>query len=67
MRIVDQAQALDATPVTTEKDAVRLPPEARGMVDVLSVHLVWREPDAVAALLAAHLPPIEPQADRKTG
>ncbi|MBM3483020.1 MAG: tetraacyldisaccharide 4'-kinase [Alphaproteobacteria bacterium] len=39
-------------PVTTLKDYVRLPPEARLMVDVLSVDLVWREPDAVRQLLA---------------
>ena len=39
-------------PVTTVKDYVRLPPEARLMVDVLSVELEWREPDAVRQILA---------------
>lgn len=39
-------------PVTTMKDYVRLPAEARLMVDVLSVELVWRDESAIRRLLA---------------
>lgn len=52
MTMVEDACRLDAVPVTTEKDAVNLPPEARPMVKVVQVHLVWHEPQAVDALLA---------------
>lgn len=51
MALVDRAQALDATPITTEKDAVRLPPGARAMVETLPVALVWRDPVPITAWL----------------
>ncbi|NQW11369.1 MAG: tetraacyldisaccharide 4'-kinase, partial [Alphaproteobacteria bacterium] len=51
MALVERAHALDATPITTEKDAVRLPPDARRMVEVLPVALVWRDPVPVTAWL----------------
>ena len=38
--------------VTTEKDAVRLPPEARGMVEVLRVALIFDYPHALDTLLS---------------
>lgn len=55
MRLCEEAAALDATPVTTEKDLVRLPPEARAMVEALPVALVWDDPDAITALLKDRL------------
>ncbi len=50
--IVDYAKERDAVPVTTEKDHVRLPPDARAAVHALSVTLVWRDPAALRSLLA---------------
>lgn len=52
MAVFERARALDAVPVTTEKDAVRLPHEARAMVQVFPVALVWRDPGPVAAWLS---------------
>lgn len=52
MRLVDDAAAAGALPVTTEKDHVRLPAEARGMVHALRVTLAWREPERLAALIS---------------
>lgn len=49
--LLDQAEALDARPVTTEKDAVRLRPASSGEVQVLRVAVSWRDPAAVNALL----------------
>ncbi len=46
-----RAAALDALVVTTEKDAVRLRPELRKGIEVLSVAVEWREPAAFQALL----------------
>lgn len=52
MRLCEAAHEKGATPVTTEKDYVRLPEEARPMVEVLRVRLVWSEPAALDRLLA---------------
>lgn len=52
MRLCDAAGRHGGKPVTTAKDYVRLPPEARLMVDVLSVTLEWRDPMALRALIA---------------
>lgn len=49
MAIIERAQNRGAVPVTTEKDAVRLPQAARGMVEVFPVALVWWDPGPVAA------------------
>ena len=46
MRCVEAAAAANAVAVTTEKDAVRIPPEARNMVEVLQVGLEWQNPAA---------------------
>ncbi|WPZ35778.1 tetraacyldisaccharide 4'-kinase [Thalassobaculum sp. OXR-137] len=56
MELVERAVGLNAIPVTTAKDAVRLPPEARPMVTVVDVSLSWRDPAAIAALLDGMTP-----------
>lgn len=53
MRIVDLAADQDAVPVTTEKDAMRLPESARPMVRVVRVALEWQAPDAFDRLVAS--------------
>jgi len=52
MRICVEAAALDATPVTTEKDWVRLPQPTRSMVQTVPVILDWRDENHIRALLA---------------
>ncbi len=49
--ILDEAYAIDALPVTTEKDAVRLAPDQRQQVNVLSVGVEWQDTAALDALL----------------
>lgn len=49
MELVERANAFGAVAVTTEKDAVRLSAEARAMVEVFPVALVWRDPSPIAA------------------
>jgi len=49
--VLARAASLDAVPVTTEKDAVRLPPGLRARVRVLSVAIEWANPHALAQLL----------------
>lgn len=51
MRLVETAHALSAKLVTTAKDFVRLPPEARAMVAVVRVRLEFAEPERLALLL----------------
>jgi tetraacyldisaccharide 4'-kinase len=51
MRLADAAADAGAILVTTAKDAVRLPPEARGMARVVAVAIEWEDEAAVAALL----------------
>jgi len=55
MRLVEQAAALKAVLVTTAKDYARLPPEARAMVQVLRVELVFAEPAKLDAFIAQRL------------
>lgn len=49
--LIDRAAALGALPVTTAKDAVRLPPELRAKIAVLPVSVRWADESALAALL----------------
>ena len=49
--LLDQADALRALPVTTKKDFVRIPPQFRSRVTVLTVSLGWEEPAAIEILL----------------
>lgn len=51
-RLLERAARLDALPVTTAKDAVRLPPAVRERVRVLSVALAWEDEAALEALLS---------------
>jgi tetraacyldisaccharide 4'-kinase len=50
-RVLARAAELGATPITTPKDAVRLPPLVRAEVAVLGVRLEWRDEAALDRLL----------------
>lgn len=50
--MVEAAQRLDAHAVTTEKDLVRLPAEAREMVEHLSISLEWLDATLLDEVLA---------------
>lgn len=67
--LVETAQRLDARPVTTEKDLVRLPAEAREMVDHLSISLEWLDAtlldEVLSPVLAATKRPKIRHADRE--
>ncbi len=56
MFICELAQERGAIPVCTEKDYMRLPPDARLMVTPVPVTLEWRDPDALDRLLEAAVP-----------
>jgi tetraacyldisaccharide 4'-kinase len=49
--VLARAESLDAVPVTTEKDAVRLPSQVRARVQVLSVTVEWQDAGALDSLL----------------
>jgi tetraacyldisaccharide 4'-kinase len=49
--LLNAAARLAATPVTTPKDAARLPSAARERIHVAGVRLVWTEPDRLDELL----------------
>lgn len=51
--LLADAARLDAVPVTTPKDAVRLPDRVREKVQVIGVTLVWQDEAALNALLAS--------------
>ncbi len=55
LALSDRAAALGALPVTTAKDAVRLPDDLRALVRVVPVRAVWREPAALDRLLSPFL------------
>lgn len=57
--LLAEAESLRATPVTTRKDFVRIPPAFRNRVTVVTVRLEWAEPVAIETLLeplAARVP-----------
>lgn len=56
-RLLDRAARLRAVPVTTAKDAVRLPPTLRAGIEVARVSLAWDDPAALDAVLATMLSP----------
>ena len=49
--IFRRAAELGAVPLTTAKDAVRIPPSARAQVEVLTMTLVWEDEAALEVLL----------------
>ena len=49
--ILAEAEKLRATPVTTRKDIVRIPPALRTGIQVVSIALAWDDPAAIDALL----------------
>ncbi len=55
MNLVENAGAKGAIAVTTEKDWVRLPQEAKPMVQPVAVSLVWQDPEAVREIMAPAL------------
>lgn len=50
-QVMDVASQLNAQPITTAKDAVRLPVPSRAQIEVLGVQLTWRDEAAVERLL----------------
>ncbi len=55
--ILDEAFAVGALPVTTLKDAVRLTPDQRQQVDVLTVDIQWQDRTALDPILDRALKP----------
>jgi len=55
--ILDEAYRRRALPVTTEKDAMRLPPDQRQQVDVLGIDVAWDDPEPPVRMLRAALAP----------
>ncbi len=55
-RVLARATALGAMPVTTPKDAVRLPGAVRSRVRVVGVSLRWDDPDGLERLLCDAVP-----------
>ena len=51
--ILAQARELRVRPVTTPKDAVRIPPGLRTEFDVIGVALRWQAPSEIEALISA--------------
>jgi len=54
--VLDHAAQLNALPVTTAKDAVRLPADLRPRFAVADVTLRWQAPEAIDGLLGAVAP-----------
>lgn len=54
-RVLDEADRTGAAPVTTPKDAVRLPVGYRDHIGVVGVSLAWDDPGALDELLARYV------------
>jgi tetraacyldisaccharide 4'-kinase len=50
-KLLDDARRLGAVPVTTPKDAVRLPADIAAQVTVIGVDLVWNDAQKIEAML----------------
>lgn len=57
LKLRERAAALDATLITTEKDAVRLPALARTEIEVLPVKLQWKDEEKLVSYLKSILKP----------
>ncbi len=55
--ILAEGEKLRATPVTTRKDIVRIPPALRTGIQVVSIALAWDDPAEIEALLDRALAP----------
>jgi tetraacyldisaccharide 4'-kinase len=53
--VLAAARACDAVPLTTAKDAVRLPPAVRSRVRILEIGVAWTDERALEDLLAKGL------------
>lgn len=53
-QLLAEAECLGAAPLTTPKDAVRLPAAYRDQIGVVGVTLAWDNPAALDALVARH-------------
>jgi tetraacyldisaccharide 4'-kinase len=60
MTLVENAGSHGAIAVTTEKDWVRLPEEAKAMVQSVAVTLEWQDPEAVRKVMAPVLADLMP-------
>lgn len=54
--LLETAAALDAVPVTTAKDAIRLSARLRERVHIIQVQFLWEDADAITAMLHSVLP-----------
>jgi tetraacyldisaccharide 4'-kinase len=54
-RLLDEAARLNAVPVTTAKDAVRLPAALRAQVRVAGIAIEWEDSTAIEALISSLL------------
>jgi tetraacyldisaccharide 4'-kinase len=52
-QLLAEAEAMRAIPVTTRKDIVRIPPQYRARITVVTVALEWEDSTAIEALLDA--------------
>ena len=55
-RLLARAHAQQAVPITTAKDAVRVPERFRGAIEVLEVAVLWQDPEAVKQLIDRAMP-----------
>lgn len=55
-RVFAKAKGLQALVVTTPKDAARLDPKWRGLVEVVGVDLAWADQPAIETLLLSRVP-----------